>query len=315
MKTHGDAGWESFPTYLDQVVPRFLSILAQLELTITVFVVGQDAALEKNHAALARITEAGHEVGNHSFHHEPWLHRYTRSELDTELERAEVAIAQATGARPVGFRGPGYSLSRDTLEALLARGYRYDASTLPTCIGPLARAYYFLSTSLSHEQREQRQLLFGTIRDGMRPVKPYKWQLSQGTLLEIPVTTLPYAKLPIHLSYVIYLSTFAPRLANAYFGNALRICRIAGVEPSILLHPLDFLGADDLRELAFFPGMNMPSDTKLERVERYLRRLAEGFEVLPMRDHAAAILARPRLAIRTPAFQTESKQPQTAEAY
>ncbi len=26
MKTHGDAGWESFPSYLDIVVPRVLEL-------------------------------------------------------------------------------------------------------------------------------------------------------------------------------------------------------------------------------------------------------------------------------------------------
>ena len=77
MKTHGDAGWDSFPSYLDIVVPRLLQFLEQRDLKITVFVVGQDAALEKNHDALASISAAGHEIGNHSFHHEPWLHLYS----------------------------------------------------------------------------------------------------------------------------------------------------------------------------------------------------------------------------------------------
>src|SRR4029450_13791316 len=104
LKTHGDAGWESFPRYLDIVVPRFLAVLRELDLKITVFVVGQDAALEKNHAALASIAEAGHEIGNHSFHHEPWLHLYTEEQLEEELTTAEEAIESATGARTVGFR-------------------------------------------------------------------------------------------------------------------------------------------------------------------------------------------------------------------
>ena len=51
MKTHGDRGWESFPSYLDVVVPRFLGLLDELGLRITVFVVGQDAALAQNRAA------------------------------------------------------------------------------------------------------------------------------------------------------------------------------------------------------------------------------------------------------------------------
>src|SRR3954468_18510468 len=111
LKTHGDRGWEEFPSYLDGVVPRFLDLLADLGLRITVFVVGQDAALEKNRAALASIAAAGHEIGNHSFHHEPWLHLYSPGEIEYEIRSAEEAIAEATGVVPSGFRGPGYSLS------------------------------------------------------------------------------------------------------------------------------------------------------------------------------------------------------------
>ena len=44
MKTHGDAGWESLPSYLDVVVPRILQLLDELDLKITFFIVGQDAA-------------------------------------------------------------------------------------------------------------------------------------------------------------------------------------------------------------------------------------------------------------------------------
>src|SRR6185369_10188375 len=80
MKTHGDKGWESFPSYLGIVVPRVLEFLKARNLKITVFVVGQDAALAKNREALGSLAAAGHEIGNHSFHHEPWLHLYTEPE-------------------------------------------------------------------------------------------------------------------------------------------------------------------------------------------------------------------------------------------
>src|SRR5215510_2523754 len=80
MKIHGDAGWESFPSYLDIVTPRVLDFLRERDLTISVFIVGQDAALEKNRDSLAAIVAAGHEVGNHSFLHEPWLHLYAEEQ-------------------------------------------------------------------------------------------------------------------------------------------------------------------------------------------------------------------------------------------
>src|SRR5215468_7738903 len=88
LKTHGDPGWESFPSYLELLVPRVLNFLKTRGLTITVFLVGQDAALEKNRELLTAVAEAGHEIGNHSFHHEPWLHLYTTQQLEDELAGA-----------------------------------------------------------------------------------------------------------------------------------------------------------------------------------------------------------------------------------
>ena len=36
MKTHGDAGWESFPSYLDVLVPVTCDLFDELGLKITV---------------------------------------------------------------------------------------------------------------------------------------------------------------------------------------------------------------------------------------------------------------------------------------
>ena len=120
LKTHGDPAWQEFPSYLDRVVPRILQFLMQRDLKVTFFIVGQDADLEQNRVALKKIADAGHEIGNHSYRHEPWLHLYSETELDEELERAEVAIEKATGCKPKGFRGPGFSLSAGTLKVLTA---------------------------------------------------------------------------------------------------------------------------------------------------------------------------------------------------
>ena len=140
LKTHGDEVWNTFPTYLPKVIPLFLEILETHRLKITVFVVGQDAVIEANQPVLKTISAIGHEIGNHSFKHEPWLHRYTRDQLEAEFDTAEQAIGLVTDQKLTGFRGPGFSFSDDVLEILVQRGYLYDGSTLPTFIGPLARA-------------------------------------------------------------------------------------------------------------------------------------------------------------------------------
>ena len=303
MKTHGDSGWETFPSYLDIVVPRFIDFLGERNLTITVFIVGQDAALEKNHAALRSIAEAGHEIGNHSFKHEPWLHLYSEEEIEQEIAIAEYHIEEATGKKPIGFRGPGFSISRSTLQVLARRGYQYEASTFPTFLGPLARAYYFMTSKLSQEEMEQRKALFGTFGEGFRPLKPYQWQLNPGGLIEIPVTTLPIFKVPIHFSYLLYLSVFSPPLARLYFDMALKLCRLTGTQPSLLLHPLDFLGGDDIPELSFFPAMNLPGGKKLALLSKLVSLLSDQFTIVTMQEHAKLATERFKLPRVEPRFR------------
>ncbi len=281
-------------------MPRVLDVLGQWGWTITVFVVGQDAALERNRKALGALAAAGYEMGNHSFRHEPWLHLYSEPEIEQEIARAEEAVEAATGRKPQGFRGPGYSLSRSTLRVLARRGYLYDASTLPTFLGPLARTYYFLTSGLKGEERARRKALFGGLRDGLRPVRPYRWQLENGQLLELPVTTMPLLKLPFHFSYVLYISTFSIALAVLYFKTALWMCRITGTEPSLLLHPLDFLGRADVPELAFFPAMKLDTTRKLSLLNRFFRELQTRYTVVSLGEQASRLQERSSLTVHSP---------------
>jgi peptidoglycan/xylan/chitin deacetylase (PgdA/CDA1 family) len=299
MKIHGDPGWEALPTYLDTLAKIMLEVLRRQGLRATLFVVGQDAALEKNAAALGALAAAGHEIGNHSFRHEPWFHLYSRQEIDDEVARAEEAIEKATGRRTVGFRGPGYSLSADTLRVLVARGYLYDCSTLPTFLGPLARAYYFWkSRGMPEAERDKRRKLFGSLRDGLQPIRPYTWSVDDNSLVEIPVTTMPIVRVPFHMSYLLYLMRVSRLAAKAHLKTALALCRVSGVTPSFLLHPLDFLGCDQVKELAFFPGMDLPTSVKVEFVEEVLKSLTATYDVVPLEEHARAIEAAPGSVVR-----------------
>jgi hypothetical protein len=291
MKIHGDPGWERFPSYLDVVVPRVLEFLRERSLTITFFIVGQDAALPKNQDVIRAIAAAGHEIGNHSFRHESWLHLYAESDIEAEIAQAEQVIQEVTGVCPIGFRGPGYSCSPAVLRVLARRGYQYDASTFPTFLGPLARAYYFMTTQLSQAEREKRKALFGSFKDGFQPLKPYRWSMNENPLIEIPVSTMPMVKVPIHFSYVLYLSVFSRPLALLYFRLALALCHLTGTQPSLLLHPLDFLGCEDVPELTFFPGMSLPIHAKQVTLSRAIAMLTKQFQVVSMQAHAQHVAA------------------------
>lgn len=299
MMVHGDAGWESFPSYLDVVVPRALDALRAHDLKITFFIVGQDAEIPENGDALRSIAREGHEIGNHSFHHIPWLHKRSRAQIDEELARAEAAIEAATGARTIGFRGPGYTRSPLILEVLAARGYAYDASPLSTWIGPLARAYYLSGTKLGASEGSDRAELFGGFRDGYGPNCPFDAVTPAGSIAVVPVTTMPIFRVPIHASYVLYLRGVSVQLARSYIRFALAICRLTRTEPSFLLHPLDFIGGDEVPELQFFPGMQLPGDAKRETVSDILGLLASRFEVARLCDYVSA-RSPSKLGVTTP---------------
>jgi peptidoglycan-N-acetylglucosamine deacetylase len=304
LRTAGDPAWAESRSYLDVVVPRILETLAQHRLRATVFIVGRDAEKPANREPLAAIA-AAHEVGNHSFDHDQRMHRWPEEKLDDDVARTEAAIEAATGTKPEGFRGPGYTVSATTLLVLLRRGYAYDASTLPSYLGPLARAFYFRATRLERSDRDARGELFGSFADGRRPLRPYYWVVDGAELLEMPVTTFPGVKVPIHVSYVSHLARYSPRLAHLYVEAALRACRATGIGPSVLLHPPDFLGPEDAPDLAFFPGMHTPAGVKLDVVHAYLTALTERFEVRPLGEHAGEVRHRGTLRRLRP----ESSEP------
>lgn len=290
MKVHGDEGWEKFPSYLDIVLPITLDILDKLDIKITFFIVGQDAAIEKNHPVLRSIVERGHEVANHSFHHESWLKTYSKEKIEEEIRIAEEAILKATGKRTNMFRGPGFSWSNDLLEVLEKRGYIFDASLLPTYLSPLMRKYYFAKSNLSAEEKESRKELFGSFSESFYPLKPYTWELaSKKRLMEVPVTTIPVFKIPFHQSYLIYISNISTGLMKLYLRFAIMMCKLTRTQPSYLLHPLDFIGGDHVPELKFFPGMNVQMKKKLEIFETAMLMLKKNFELLPMGEFAARL--------------------------
>ena len=188
---------------------------------------------------------------------------------------------------------------------LADRGYLYDASTLPTYLGPLARAYFLATARLTPEERRERGQLFGSFADGLRPAGAYQWQLAGGrSLLEIPVTTIPVIKTPFHMSYLIYLSRFSRPLMRSYLrARALALCRRAGVEPSFLLHPLDVLGPEQAPQLAFFPGMDVPGSVEARAGPGGASDAGRAIHAVTMSAHAARPWARSawRCASRRPA--------------
>jgi len=285
LKTHGDPGWERLPSFLPAAVPRLLDVLGEHGVTATAFAVGTDVERVDGAAAVAAFAGEGHEIGNHSHRHEPWLHRYSRAELVEEVARTEAAIVAAGAPAPVGFRGPGYSVSPALLSVLAERGYVYDASTLPTWIGPIARAVHNRTAPVVDERLSG---LYGGFSRVFAPNTAHRWLVGDGRgLVELPVTTMPLLRVPIHGAYVLTLYRFSPRLARRYVATALGLCARLGIGPSLLVHPTDVLGAADAPGLEFFPGMDVPAAEKVALLGWTLAAATARFDVVGTGEHVA----------------------------
>lgn len=286
LKTQGVSGWESFPSYLNKVVPRILDALDRCDQRITFFVVGKDASMESNRAIIKSIADAGHEIANHSFMHEPWLHLYSREQLHEEIGGAENAIAAITGKKTRGFRGPGFSTSPLVRDVLVERGYEYDASIFPSALGPVARLFFFLNSKLSTEEKEKRKGLYGKFSDAFGRMQPFTWP---NGLVEIPVTTMPILRVPVHTTYLMFLAQKSEALAKAYWSMNIALSRLRNVAPSLLLHPTDFLDVTDVPQMDFFPGMKVPAAKKIALVEHTVRSIQRHWQTGSMSAQANSL--------------------------
>ena len=76
-------------------------------------------------------------------------------------------------------------------------------------------------------------------------------------------------------------------LMKAYLNFSLFMCKLTKTLPSILLHPLDLISGDKVPQLAFFPGMNIKTEKKIEVFKYALLQISKKYTVLPMLKFAS----------------------------
>ena len=120
----------------------------------------------------------------------------------------------------------------------------------------------------------------------------------ENKILEIPVTTMPVFKTPFHLSYLIYLGRFSQFLMGFYLNMAIQMCKMTGTRPSFLLHPLDLIGGDLVRELSFFPGMDVDTEQKSRVFKKVISCLSNHFRLVSMSINAKRLQNNGNLKIK-----------------
>jgi len=108
-------------------VPRLLRLLERRGVRATFFVPGFTA--DRWPEAVRAIRDAGHEIAHHGYLHES-SRDASAAEQEARLVRGLEALDRVAAVRPVGYRAPLWTLSRE-MPALLARhGFRYDSGLM-----------------------------------------------------------------------------------------------------------------------------------------------------------------------------------------
>ena len=290
LRGYGDADWRSRPSFLDTAIPRIIDVFSKFDIQATAFIVASDLENPVSLKAISRLKDAGFEIGNHSWEHAPDFHRYTRDQLDIDFARSDKAFFKYLGDKPVGFRAPSFGFSRAIAECIAGNDYRYDASLFPSSLGWLSHRWHRLNRRVANagEQLAEPQWRPG---DMCHPLKPFEWELDGKRLLEIPVSTMPWIRLPVHTTYLHLLNRGPNVLSRGYMAIHRDLSKLTKSPPSLLLHALDFIGQEDRACPSFIPGATQPLHNKLELVEDVLLSYTRRWKLLPIGPFLSSYIA------------------------
>jgi len=271
-------------------VPRFRELLDALGAPGTFFAIGED--LESDAVASAGMRaahDAGIEVASHSHAHDYALTRRGPAAILEDLRRADAAILAATGARPEGFRAPGYTLNADLYAATVELGYRYGSSAFPAA--PYYAAKAAVMGALSLRGRPSRSVL-DTPGVLLAPRKPYRpdparpYRRGTGPVLELPMAVTPALRFP-------FIGTFATTLPLRTLRGAWRSFRRDAFF-NFELHGVDVLDATDgipdvlVRQQR---DLRVSASQKLARLREIFGWLKSECDVVTLRDAAGRLSA------------------------
>jgi hypothetical protein len=230
----GELGSAAHAVY-DRCVPRLEAWLRTQSIPATFFAIGEDLQRAENRETIASLHRGGHEIANHSYHHYYDLVRRSESEIAEEIERGAAMIADACGARPTGFRAPGYTVSDTLFRALEAAGLLYDSSVFPCPSYYAAKAATL--TSMRLRGRKSVSLLDtpSVLRAPRRPYRvgrPY-WRRGDG-LLELPIGVTRLQLPFIGTSLVLGGRRVAARLTKQMLGRELINLELHGFDAADL---------------------------------------------------------------------------------
>ena len=226
-------------------IPLLLDLFNEFDVCSTFFLTS-DAA-EDTADTVKEVIKHGHEIACHGFRHQ-LLDLNSRNEQLKSIKKATEIIDENLRVSPIGFRAPVNKVNEKTLGVLAELGYKYDSSVAPS--SKILKKYYFP-------------------RAPRTPYWPSMNSISQkgrSPILEIPLSVLPWIKLPVGLSYILLFGL------NFY---KFFLSRVNQKIVTVFLHPYD---------LFVLPNQTKFQGIEQKRIFKFLYKKGKGKGHLILRE-------------------------------
>lgn len=273
-----------------RAVPRFEALFDELGIDATFFAIAADTSTPLAAKTLRRLAAAGHEIASHSLDHLYDLTRRDRATQERQVVESLDRLEAVVGARPVGFRAPGYTITDELLQIIADAGLHYDSSVFPcppyygakvAAIGAIRLRAAIGRGRPSHSIVDDPRVLSAPA-DPYRVGEPY-WRCGDG-LLELPIGVTRGPRLPyIGTSVVLAGKRGADWLTRAIVGRPLVNLELHGID----LADADADGLQSLRP--YQPDLRVSATAKEEALRAAVHRLrSEGYRFVRLADAADA---------------------------
>ena len=276
-------------------LPRFLDLFDEIGCRATLFVIASDTRHPEIADALRQAHAAGHEVASHTYHHDYGLRHRGGAAIRDEIRLAGDALEACVGARPVGFRTPGYNVDATILRVLADEGYRYDSSVFPSPTYYAAKAAVMGAMALAGRPSGSSMTHPHALRAPLQPYVPSRaafGRSARGTaalpLWEVPVGVTPGLRLPV-------IGTTVCAVPPAAMGGLYRWFEAGQPSLQVELHGIDLMDATDAAVTpalaAKQPDVRRPWQQKRDSLASMLRLMARERTMLTLRDAVAQMPA------------------------
>jgi polysaccharide deacetylase family protein (PEP-CTERM system associated) len=202
--------WIDQESRVERNTERLLDLVRRHETQVTCFVLGWIA--EHYPSLVETIYREGHEIATHGYGHQ-LVYEQSLDQFRQDLKRSCEVLRSTPFGPPLGYRAPGFSITKDSLWAfsiLADLGLTYDSSVFPA-----ARTHGGLQNSCS---------------------SPYRIQVGGGrSLIELPISTTRVCGRPVAYCGGGYLRLFPLK----FIFREIRKANAMGLPVVLYIHPRD----------------------------------------------------------------------------